>query len=120
MIINLPTLLIKHQFNWGFSSNRQESQELSDTIFSTKSEKSSKLVPGYTDKYVSGLRRKKIPAVNQHRQSRILQPKKPYLQTPSINENGERCILTIVNGVTNVNPTSVTVPKNIFIKPKTV
>jgi hypothetical protein len=37
-------------------SNRQESQEVSDTIFPTKSEQSSKLVPGYTHEYVKGRR----------------------------------------------------------------
>jgi hypothetical protein len=92
-------------------SNRQESQELSDTIFPTKSEQSSKLVPGYTDGYVKGFRRKKIPAVNQHRRSIVHQLNKPNLQKPSINEDGECCIPTIVNGLTNVNPTSVTVLK---------
>jgi len=92
-------------------SSRQESREPSDSIFPTKSEQSSKLVPGYTHEYVKGLRRKKIPAVNQHRWPRVHQPIKPNLQKPSINEDGEGCIPTIVNGVTNVNPTSVTVPK---------
>jgi len=89
-------------------SNRQESWEPSDLIFPTKSEQSSKLVPGYTHEYVRGLRRKKIPAVNQHRRSIVHQPIKPNPPKPSINEDGESCIPTIVNGVTNVDPTSVT------------
>ena len=91
--------------------NRHESREPSDSIFPTKSEQSSKLVPGYTHKYVKGLPRKKIAAVNQHRRSIVHQPIKPNPQKPSINEDGECCIPTIVNGVTNVNPTSVTVLK---------
>jgi len=89
----------------------QESWEPSDSIFPTKSEQSSKLVPGFTHEYFKGLHRKKIPAVNQHRRSIVHQPIKPNLQKPRINEDGECCIPTIVNGVTNVNPTSVTVPK---------
>ena len=92
-------------------SNSQELQEPSYTIFPTKSEQSPKLVPGYTHEYTKGLRRKKIPAVNQHRRSIVHQTNKPNLQKPIINEDGECCIPTIVNGVTNVNPTSVTVPK---------
>ena len=92
-------------------SNRQESREPSGSIFPTKSEQSSKLVPGYTHEYVKGLRSKKIPAVNQHRRPIVHQPIKPNLQKPSINEDEEGCIPTIVNGVTNVNPTSVTVLK---------
>ena len=88
--------------------NRHESREPSDSIFPTKSEQSSKLVPGYTHKYVKGLPRKKIAAVNQHRRSIVHQPIKPNPPKPSINEDGESCIPTIVNGVTNVDPTSVT------------
>ena len=41
----------------------------------------------------------------------IHQRNKPNLQEPSINEDGASFIPTIVNGVTNVNPTTVTVSK---------
>ena len=92
-------------------SNQHESLEPSDTIFPTRSEHSSKLGMGYTHEHVKGLSRKKTPAVNQHRRSIIHQLNRPHLQEPSINEDGEYCIPTIVNGVTNVNPTSVAVPK---------
>jgi hypothetical protein len=39
------------------------------------------------------------------------QRNKPNLQEQSINEDGASVIPTVVNGVTNVNPTSVTLPK---------
>jgi hypothetical protein len=97
---------------YGTLSNRQESQEPSDTIFPTNSEQSSKLVPGFTHKYPKGLHRKKIPAMNQHRRLMSHQPNKSNLQQPNINEDREYGIPTIVNGVTNENPTSGNVQKH--------
>jgi hypothetical protein len=41
----------------------------------------------------------------------IQQRNKPNLQEPSINEDRASFIPTIVNGVTNVSSTSMTVPK---------
>jgi hypothetical protein len=92
-------------------SNRQELQEPRDTIFPSKFDQSSKLVPGNTHEHVKCLHRKKLPAVKQHRRPMVHRRNKPNLQEPSINEDGASFIPTIVNGATNVNPTPVTVPK---------
>jgi len=93
-------------------SNRQDSQEPSDIIFTNNLEQSSNLVPGSTHKYPKGLRRKKIPVMNQHRRLMIHQPNKSRLQQPDTIEDKEYCIPTIVNGVTNVNPSTVIVQKH--------
>jgi hypothetical protein len=90
-------------------SKRHESQEPRDAILPTKSMQTSKLVPDNTHEHVQGLCRKNLPAVNQHRRPRIHQWNKPNLQESSTNENGACFIPTIVNGVTNVNPISMTV-----------
>ena len=57
------------------------------------------------------MERKSRPERSYYSTQQCGQRTKHYLQEPSINEDGECCIPTIVNGVTNVNPTSVTVSK---------
>jgi hypothetical protein len=94
-------------------SNRHESQEPRDTIFPSKFKQSAKLVPSNIHEHIKGLHRKKIPAVNQHRRPTLHQRNEPNLQEQSTNKDGASFIPTVVNGVTNVNPTSVTVPKYI-------
>jgi len=68
-------------------------------------------MPGNTNEQDKGLSRKKLPAVNQHRRQVVHLRNKPNLQEPITKEDGTCFIPTIVNGVTNVNLPSVTVPK---------
>ena len=90
---------------------RHESQEPRDSIFPTKLEQSSKIMTGNTNEQDKGLRRTKLPTVNQHRRQVFHLRNKPNLQEPIINEDGTCFIPILVNGVTNVNLPSVTVPK---------
>ena len=66
---------------------------------------------GNTNEQDKGLCRKKLPAMNQHRRQVVHLRNKSNLQEPITDEDGTCFIPTLVNGVTNVNLPSVTVPK---------